>query len=199
MPRMLDICSGLGGASQAFIDAGWEVIRLENNPMLTDPESKYYVSETTHCDILETAYIGETGFFDFIWASPPCTDFSDAISSPSSLARNNNLPFTPDTRIALKVKEMIQHYDPKYWCVENVRGSRKEFSKIFGPPWQIIMPFFLYGKFPRVHEIKHTKKAVDVSSNHPLRANIHGKIPYQLSENFLHAIETQTTLEDWMR
>jgi site-specific DNA-cytosine methylase len=37
--RMLDICSGLGGASEAFIDAGWEVTRLENNPLLTN-ESK---------------------------------------------------------------------------------------------------------------------------------------------------------------
>lgn len=198
MPRMLDICSGLGGASQAFVDAGWQVDRLENNPLLTDPESKYYVSGTTHVDILEWQYEHlPRDFYDFIWASPPCTEFSDAISSPKNRARDAGVEFTPDTRIIHKVAEILDHFSPTWWCVENVRGSRTEFSKVFGPPFQIMMPFFLYGKFPLIHEVRHTKRSVDVGSSHPLRANIRGKIPYELSENMLHAVECQTTLGEW--
>jgi hypothetical protein len=138
------------------------------------------------------------GYYDFIWASPPCLDFSDAIHSPKSRARAAGLEFTPDTRLIHKIVEILKHFQPKWWCVENVRGSREEFTKVFGPPWQIIMPFFLYGKFPLINEFKHTKKSVDVTSKHPIRANIRGKIPYELSQNMLDAIEFQTTLEDWL-
>ncbi len=28
----IDLCSGLGGFSQAFVDAGWEVVRIDNDP-----------------------------------------------------------------------------------------------------------------------------------------------------------------------
>ena len=200
MPRMLDICSGMGGASQAFVDEGWDVDRLENNPLLTDPSSKYYVSGTTHVDILEWQYDHlPRDFYDFIWASPPCTEFSDAIASPKSIARNAGEEFTPDRRIIHKIAEIIEHFHGTWWCVENVRGSRKEFTKVFGPPYQIMMPFFLYGKFPRVKEIRHTKRSVDVGSNHPLRANVRGKIPLELSKAMLDSVTGQVTLGEWMQ
>ena len=33
--RVLDLFSGLGGASQAFLDHGHDVVRIENNPLLS--------------------------------------------------------------------------------------------------------------------------------------------------------------------
>ena len=34
-PWVLDLCSGLGGASEAFVkDPYWDVVRIENNPEL---------------------------------------------------------------------------------------------------------------------------------------------------------------------
>ena len=34
---VLDLCSGLGGASEAFVNhPHWEVIRIENNELLAD-------------------------------------------------------------------------------------------------------------------------------------------------------------------
>ena len=36
MKYMLDLFSGLGGASEAFVDCpGWNVLRVENNPLLS--------------------------------------------------------------------------------------------------------------------------------------------------------------------
>ena len=32
--KMLDLFSGLGGASEAMLANGWEVLRIENNPEL---------------------------------------------------------------------------------------------------------------------------------------------------------------------
>ena len=44
---MLDLCS-VGGASEAFIQSGsWEVVRIENNPILQG------VPETLQFDVLE--------------------------------------------------------------------------------------------------------------------------------------------------
>ena len=50
MPTMIDMFSGMGGASEAFIRAGWEVIRLDNNPVFSDPESEHYVDNTLFVD-----------------------------------------------------------------------------------------------------------------------------------------------------
>jgi len=34
--KVLDLCSGLGGFSEAFLTAGHDVLRIENNPLLAD-------------------------------------------------------------------------------------------------------------------------------------------------------------------
>lgn len=199
MRRMLDLCAGMGGASEAFVRAGWHVDRLENNELLTDPKSKFCVEGITHQDILTWDYQQfPVGYYDFIWASPPCLEFSDAIHSPKSHARKDGIPYEPDMTIVLRVKEIIDYFNPGFWCVENVRGARKEFTKVFGPPWQIMMPFFFWGKFPFIPKIKHTKGSVDKGSSSPLRANFRGMIPLQISQAFLNEIEMQTTLEEWL-
>ena len=39
--KVLDLCSGLGGFSEAFVAAGHEVLRIEHNPLLADvPHTK---------------------------------------------------------------------------------------------------------------------------------------------------------------
>ncbi len=77
MRRMLDIYSGLGGASEAFRLGGWEVHRLENNVLLK------HVPDTQIVDVLQWPFHDiPVGYYDFIWASPPCTEFSDGYSSP---------------------------------------------------------------------------------------------------------------------
>ena len=35
LPVMIDLFSGLGGASEAFVRDGWTVIRIENNMLLS--------------------------------------------------------------------------------------------------------------------------------------------------------------------
>lgn len=45
--KVLDLCSGLGGFSEAFVAAGHEVLRIENNPLLVD------VAHTKIMDIFE--------------------------------------------------------------------------------------------------------------------------------------------------
>ena len=76
--KMVDLCSGLGGASQTMVDNGWEVVRFDNNPLLKD------VPHTRLHDIMKMPKF-EADDVDLIWASPPCVEFSLAIPYPACL------------------------------------------------------------------------------------------------------------------
>ena len=70
---ILDLCSGLGGWTEAFVQGGWNVIRIENNPALQ------YVPFTMELDVLKwEEWIDDIPHPDVIVASPPCREFSTA-------------------------------------------------------------------------------------------------------------------------
>jgi hypothetical protein len=203
MKYMLDICSGLGGASEAFQqDQEWEVVRLENNPLLED------VPGTMLVDILSPEFDYKALFpgskFDFIWASPPCVQFSTAYGAPGPKARREGIDFKPDMRILEKCIEMIEHFNPKYWCIENVSGASKIFSRQLGrPPRQIVEAFYLWGVFPFLEMDPgwtHSKFEKDTWSDDPLRANKRGKVPLQISQAMLDSVSHryQMSLEGWL-
>lgn len=66
--RVLDLFSGLGGWSQAFLDAGHDVVRVELDPRFRD------VPGTRIMDARDWT----EGGFDVVLASPPCQGFSTA-------------------------------------------------------------------------------------------------------------------------
>lgn len=197
MPRMLDIYSGLGGASEAFVRAGWEVHRLENNVLLRDvPHTK--LTDVTTWPFQEIP----AGYYDFVWASPPCTEFSNAYGAPKSVAAREGIDYFPDLSLLHRAREIIEHLMPVYYIIENVAGASKIFSQELGVngPRQIIGPFYLWGVFPYIPidwDFKHSKFENDTWSSDPLRANKRGKIPIELSEAVLHTLERQTKLTDW--
>jgi len=193
--KMLDLFSGLGGASQAFLDAGWEVHRIENNPALG------YVPNTKIMDVrklLENDYFCSE-FYDLVWASPPCLEFSNAFAAPKSIARREGIDFRPDMRLVNAAKDIIDYLQPKHWVIENVMGAQEFFNPILGKPTQFIESFVLWGKFPRICmpvDFKHLKH--DVGSQNPLRANYRAIIPFEVSEQLRRSIIEQTTLGDWI-
>ena len=86
--RVLDLFSGLGGFSEAFVLAGDEVKRIENNPLLNQ------VPDTEEMCVLELRDIlqSQVNQGNFIWpidvllASPPCLEFSFGFNAPQSVA-----------------------------------------------------------------------------------------------------------------
>jgi hypothetical protein len=194
--KMLDLYSGLGGASQPFLDHGWNVLRIDNNPLLSNVPNtetldivKWELPPTWECDLT------------LLWASPPCLEFSQAFGAPKSKAGREGIPFEPNMDAAKKAKELIDIIQPKYWVVENVVGAIKDFNKIFGPPRQIIGPFVLWGNFPYLtfeEEFNHSKVAGDRHSSNPLRANYKALIPYPLANSLRKAIVEQRSILDWI-
>jgi hypothetical protein len=73
---------------------------------------------------------------DIIWASPPCTTFS--VASISTHWKGGKEAYVPKTEkaelgieLVKKTIDIIKHYKPKYWYIENPRGVLRKLIE----PW----------------------------------------------------------------
>lgn len=197
--RMLDLFSGLGGASEAMLQAGWDVLRIDNNELLNQ------VPNTIMADICYDSQLDDypSSYFDLIWSSPPCLDFSRGFNAPAPTALREGRDFQPDMEPLRASIRIIKEWKPRYWVIENVSGASKIFSKELGvnSPRQIIGPYFLWGNFPYLPELElrnEKGKTQYWNIGDPLRANKRALIPFELSEALRLAIEEQRQLTEWI-
>ena len=109
--KILDLFSGLGGFSESFLVAGDEVVRVENNPLLSE------VPNTTIQDVREMrdrlVRFKEEGHpirkVDVVIASPPCHEFSMGFHAPRAVAsREGNLnEYQPNMELVEITLEII--------------------------------------------------------------------------------------------
>lgn len=201
--HFLDLFSGLGGASQAFVDDfdNWAVLRIDNNPLLGGvPFTVIDDVENIADNIFGPQNIKKK--IDVIWASPPCRDFSNGYASPKSKhIRDHGIDsYKPDMSLLTAALRIIEIVKPKYWVIENVVGSIRYFREFLGEPRQIIGPYVLWGNFPFL-EVDDSalvpKKKKDVHSSNPLRANYKAKVDYAISKSLKDAIEQQSSILDY--
>lgn len=202
--KMLDLFSGLGGASEAFIQSqNWEVQRIENNVLLES------VPNTTLKSVFELrdelVKMQNEGYhpattIDLLWASPPCVEFSLAYSSPQSRALRENREYQPDLRAVEATIEIIRILKPRYWVIENVRGAVNWFKPLLGKQAKVINhSIFMWGNFPAfVNPIIDSKEKGAGSSSDPLRANKRAIIPFSVSKALKTAIENQRQIWDYV-
>lgn len=92
------------------------------------------------CNIMDFDYTAyPKGHFDFIWASPPCTEFSVAKTTG-----------VRDLEGAIKVVEqtlkMIEYLEPKYFCIENPVGLlRRQECMIPFKQYETVVSYCKYG------------------------------------------------------
>ena len=102
--RLLELFSGTGSIGRAFEARGWGVISLDILPGATitsnilDWEYKNYPRE----------------HFDFVWASPPCTEYSKA-RTRAKRPRD----FDGADAIVRRTLEIIWFFRPPLWLIEN--------------------------------------------------------------------------------
>lgn len=200
MKHMVDLFSGLGGASEAMAnDPNWNVLRIENNPLLSG------VPFTVIDDVKNIRNNVESNWLvpkiDLIWASPPCTEFSGGWNSPKSIASRSPdglKNYEPDMSLLQAAMDIIETVRPKYWVIENVIGSIRYFAEYLGEPRQIIGPYVLWGNFPKIYPGKMaTKLSKDTHGGDPLRSNKRAKVDLALSTALKIAIEDQTSILEW--
>jgi len=175
MPLMLDLCAGLGGASQAMRARGWDVVTLDNDPAFGCDHT---------ADIRTWRYCGPRP--DLIWLSDPCTEFAREFMPWSKTGS------PPDLSILQGGLRIIQAARPRFWVRENVKGSMRWVRDLLGAPRQIVGPFYLWGFFPPlgVGTLRMRSKESYSSARPDLRA----MIPAALSLAVAVAVEQQALL-----
>ncbi len=84
-------------------------------------------------DIIDWDYtVFPPKYFDLIWASPPCTEYSIAKAIGIRDIEGSN-------RIVARTMEIIRSFDPKYWIMENPQsGKLKDQSVVSELPFDDI-------------------------------------------------------------
>ena len=122
--RVLELFSGTGSIGRAFRSRGWEVHSLDIEP-----------GATIVSDIMRWDYRSiPSGHYDFIWASPPCTEYSKA----RTRAKRPRDMEAAD-RVVARTLEIIEYFGPKFWLMENPQtGYLKSRSVVTNLPYQDI-------------------------------------------------------------
>jgi hypothetical protein len=136
--RVLELFSGSGSIKKVCEEKGYECISLDLK------------GADINIDILKWDYINAfpVGYFDYIHASPPCHTFSnlrrgwigrtikefgDIIITHEILDKDMIDKGLPLLR---KAQDIIFHFEPTYWTIENPQGKMKNFMN--GIPHYII-------------------------------------------------------------
>ncbi len=116
--KILELYAGSRSIGKVGEKLGFEVFSSDVNNF----EGINYV-----VDILEFDYDKVPFQPDVIWASPPCTGFSvAALGHHWTGGKGAYIPRTDTAKLGIelvkKTLEIINHYQPKYWFIENPRG-----------------------------------------------------------------------------
>jgi len=133
-PRMLELFSGTRNMSKAFAARGWDTVTVELNERF----------EADFRDVRE--FSAAYGSFDFIWASPPCTEYSST-AQPWHNKRNKGKK--PDPDLLKHTLRIIGEVGPRYYAIENVQGAIKWFEPYVGNWILHGGSIYLWGKLPR--------------------------------------------------
>ena len=123
--KVLELFAGSRSIGKAAEGLGMEVFSSDINAF----ENINYVVNILDFDVTKVPFTP-----DIIWASPPCTFFSVA-----SIGHHWNKDNTPKSdnallgvQIVAKTLEIIRHFNPKFFFIENPRGKLRKLPVMSG-------------------------------------------------------------------
>jgi len=115
--RVLELFSGTHSVGKVCNQLGYEVISLDLK------------NATINCNILNWDYkIYPVGHFDIVWASPPCSTFSNLCESHKGRGKTNESILNNINNIGLPIlrrtEEIIEYFKPNLWFIENPQTGK---------------------------------------------------------------------------
>ena len=116
--KVLELFSGTGSVGKICKQLDWDVVSVDlllpadHQIDIMDFDYKQYPKDT----------------FDIVWASPPCTDYSNLQSCWLGRKKKDGLIYTKEImeknmdesdKLVLKAFEIIEYFNPHYWFLEN--------------------------------------------------------------------------------
>ena len=122
--RLLELFSGTGSVRKAVGHLFDEIVSI-------DILQKFEPTEVA--DILKWNYKKyPPGYFDVVWGSPPCTEYSAILYSHPNRPRNLALADS----IVQRTIEIIEYFNPDKWFMENPQtGMLKDRECMLGVPF----------------------------------------------------------------
>lgn len=107
-PRILEVCCGTKSASKAIkrLWPGAKIVTLD----IDSKHAPTLLADVNHWRFRKDVF--PSGYFDIIWASPPCTEYSVAKTTGVR-------DLTAADRIVKSVRRIIDYFQPKAWFIEN--------------------------------------------------------------------------------
>ena len=101
--RLLELFSGTGSVGEVFRERGWEVVSLDRD-----------MPADIRRDVMDWGYqeAFDPGHFDFVWASPLCTEYSKAQTVGARKLEES-------TAIVQRTLDIIRYLSPFAWALEN--------------------------------------------------------------------------------
>lgn len=155
-PLMLELCAGSGTVAAAFRARGWRTITVDIEP---------------GSDVQVDLRKWRAPPADFVWASPPCTEYSLAYPGRKALR--------PDRSIWLASLARIRESGARYYIIENVRGAIRYWPNHIssdGRTWFFwgFLPGLPRSLAPRLKDLRHGGRKT--------RAGIRARIPVDLAD-----------------
>ena len=179
--KVFDGCTEFGSETQAFKDRGHDVttLGLERDVDIKMDIRNFHTKE----------------HYDFMWFSPPCTEFSFADWRKGKCKERN-----ADLSIVDACFRIIEEAKPTYWIIENPRGCLRhiigkptitvnysDYGSQYKKPSDLwgLFPWF-YSSFPRMKNTIPFRKALGFTKEQKAERS---RVPYGLSLAICKAIE----------
>jgi hypothetical protein len=137
MIKVLELFSGTRSIGKCCDELGWESISVD------------MILPATHkCDIMDFDYKQyPKDYFDIVWASPPCTNYSKLQDGHLGRMRKGEIytkeiqekEMKEDDKLVLRTLEIIDYFNPEYYFIENPDTSRmKEREYMKDRPYYVV-------------------------------------------------------------
>ena len=124
--KVLELFAGSRSVGKAAESLGYEVFSSDVNAF----DGIDYAVDIMDFDISKVPFKP-----DIIWASPPCTSYSIAgIRFHRPLGKEISDFAIKSDKMILKTFEIIKHFNPKKWYIENPRGLLRKQPFMLGIP-----------------------------------------------------------------